>query len=414
MTLEELRAEHRAKVKEARALSKKITDKTPDSEARKIEREFDVLMAEADELREQIEDAREQRADEGDERRPRGENVTVDGIGAEGEARDAAFGLKPEERMTTWAQAKQPEKHNLTLGQYLGAMVRGAKTEAEKRALAEGTDSAGGYTVPTTLSARLIDLLRANSVAIAAGARTVPLGSDNNNIAKLASDPVPAWRDENDVVNESDPTFTNVPLVPKSLAVLTRVSRELFQDTLNLDTELPRILATALAKELDRVALIGSGTAPEPKGVANMAGIGTTAHDAALTNYAPFLTARTGILSANAGPVSAIIMHPRDEGALSALTATDGQPLMAPKQVEEIRMLTTTAIPTDGGAGSNESTIFLGNFAHLMIGIRSEIRVEILKERYADQLQYGLIAHMRADIAAQHEAAFHTITGVQG
>lgn len=414
MTLEELRAEHRAKVKEARALSKKITDKTPDSEARKIEREFDVLMAEADELREQIEDAREQRADEGDERRPRGENVTVDGIGTEGEARDAAFGLKPEERMTTWAQAKQPEKHNLTLGQYLGAMVRGAKTEAEKRALAEGTDSAGGYTVPTTLSARLIDLLRANSVAIAAGARTVPLGSDNNNIAKLASDPVPAWRNENEVVNESDPTFTNVPLVPKSLAVLTRVSRELFQDTLNLDTELPRILATALAKELDRVALIGSGTAPEPKGVANMAGIGTTAHDAALTNYAPFLTARTGILSANAGPVSAIIMHPRDEGALSALTATDGQPLMAPKQVEEIRMLTTTAIPTDGGAGSNESTIFLGNFAHLMIGIRSEIRVEILKERYADQLQYGLIAHMRADIAAQHEAAFHTITGVQG
>lgn len=414
MTLEELRAAHRAKVKDARALSKKITDKTPASEARKIEREFDVLMAESDDLREQIEEAKEARADEGDTRRPRGNDTTVDGSGNESDARDAVFGLKPEERMTTWAQAKHPEKHNLTLGQYLGAMVRGAKTEAEKRALAEGTDSAGGYTVPTMLSAQLIDLLRANSVAIAAGARTVPLGSDNNNIAKLASDPVPAWRVENAVVTESDPTFTNVPLVPKSLAVLTRVSRELFQDTLNLVTELPRILATSLAQELDRVALMGSGTAPEPEGVANMSGIGTTAHGAALTTYAPFVTARTGILSANAGPVSAIIMHPRDEGTLNGLTDTTGQPLMAPKAVSDIRMLTTTAIPTDGGAGSDESTIFLGNFAHLMIGIRSEIRVEILKERYADQLQYGLIAHMRADIAAQHEAAFHTITGVQG
>ncbi len=415
MTLEELRTSHREKVKEARALTKKITDKTPEKEARKIEREFDMLLAEADELREQIECEKEQRnEDVGDDRRPMGDDAEVSGTGESVAAREEDFGLKPEQRMTTWAKAKQPAEHNLTLGQYLGAMVRDNKSEAEQRALAEGTDSAGGYTVPTMLSAQLIDLLRANSVAVAAGARTVPLGSDNNNIAKLATDPVPAWRVENAVIAESEPTFTNVNLVPRSLAVLTKVSRELLQDTLNIDTELPRILATALGKELDRVALMGSGSAPEPEGVANMSGIGTTAHDAALTNYAPFLTARTGILSANAGPVSAVIMHPRDEGTLSGLTATDNQPLMAPKPFEAIRMLTTTAIPTDGGAGSDESTIFMGNFNHLLIGIRSEIRIEVLKERYADYHQYGLVAHMRADIAAQHEAAFHTITGVQG
>ncbi|WP_211299436.1 phage major capsid protein [Pukyongiella litopenaei] len=414
MNIQELRVQHRAKLKEARGLYRKITDDTPEKEARKIERDFYATLSEADDIHDQIEEAKEARSDDGDHRRPRGDDKTVDGSGNEGDARDAAFGLKPEDRVTTWAQAKQPDKHNLTLGQYLGAMVRGAKSEAEKRALAEGTDSAGGYTVPTMLSAQLIDLLRASSVAITAGARTVPLGSDNNNIAKLASDPVPAWRVENAVVAESDPTFTNVPLVPRSLAVLTKVSRELFQDTLNLDTELPRILATALAKELDRVALLGSGTAPEPEGIANMTGIGTTAHDAALTTYAPFVAARTGILSANAGPISAIIMHPRDEGTLTGLTDSTGQPLMAPKAVADIPLLTTTAIPADGGAGSDESTIFLGNFAHLMVGIRSEIRVEVLKERYADNYQYGLLAHMRADIAAQHEAAFHTITGVQG
>ncbi len=415
MTLEELRTSHREKVKAARALTKNITDNTPEKEARKIEREFDMLLAEADELREQIECEKEQRAEDvGDDRVPMGSDAEVSGTGESVAAREEDFGLKPEQRMTTWAKAKQPAEHNLTLGQYLGAMVRDNKSEAEQRALAEGTDSAGGYTVPTMLSAQLIDLLRANSVAVAAGARTVPLGSDNNNIAKLATDPVPAWRVENAVIAESEPTFSNVNLVPRSLAVLTKVSRELLQDTLNIDTELPRILATALGKEMDRVALMGSGSAPEPEGVANMSGIGTTAHDAALTNYAPFLTARTGILSANAGPVSAVIMHPRDEGTLSGLTATDNQPLMAPKPFEAIRMLTTTAIPTDGGAGSDESTIFMGNFNHLLIGIRSEIRIEVLKERYADYHQYGLVAHMRADIAAQHEAAFHTITGVQG
>lgn len=401
----------------ARRLIHKVTNSTPEARAESIEAAFDGLVDLVDEI-DRIDLAQrsaEYEGDARDDRRPRGADGSVDGgLGGGNGARDKAFGLKPEERMTTWAQAKQPETHDLTLGQYLGAMVRGAKTDVEKRALAEGTDSAGGYTVPTMLSAQMIDLLRAQSVAIAAGAQTVPLGSDANNIAKLSADPVPAWRVENAVINESDPTFANVPLVPKSLAVLTKVSRELLQDTLNIDTELPRIMATSLAKELDRVALLGSGTDPEPQGVGNMAGIGTSAHDAALANYSPLVTARTGILSANAGPVSAVIMHPRDEGTLAGLTATDGQPLMAPKEIADLPTLTTTAIPTDGGAGSDESTIIVGNFAHLLIGIRSEIRVEVLRERYATEHQYAFVAHLRADIAAQHAAAFHTITGVQG
>jgi hypothetical protein len=37
----------------------------------------------------------------------------------------------------------------------------------------------------------------------------------------------------------------------------------------------------------------------------------------------------------------------------------------------------------------------------------------VLRERYADSNQYGLVAHMRFDIAVQHAAAFHSITGVQ-
>ena len=78
-------------------------------------------------------------------------------------------------------------------------------------------------------------------------------------------------------------------------------------------------------------------------------------------------------------------------------------------------MLTTTSIPIDGGTWSDESIIFTGNFAHMLVGIRSDIRVEVLKtSAYASNLQYTLLAHMRADIAVTHPGAFHTITGVQG
>jgi HK97 family phage major capsid protein len=325
-----------------------------------------------------------------------------------------AFALRNDQSVRTWAQPKCDRAYDqLGLGRYLRSMIVGPKTEIEGRALAEGTDSAGGFTVPTALSTELIDRLRAASVINRAGARTIPLTSDVNVIAKLASDPQPAFRVENAAVSESDPTFSSITLTPRSIAMKTLISRELFEDSLNLESELPRILSEALAKEIDRVCLLGSGTSPEPRGVANVSGIGTTALGGALTSYSPLIAAETAILTSNAGPVSAIIAHPREMCDLASLVDTTGQSLRRPEALAGIPLLSTTAIPIDGGAGSNESTIFVGNFNHLLIGVRSGIRVEILRELYAGTHQYGLIAHARFDVAVEHAAAFHTITGVQ-
>jgi HK97 family phage major capsid protein len=336
---------------------------------------------------------------------------------------DTVYALEPEQRFTTWAQARSngvgdyssEEYRGLTAGKYFRSMILGAKTDAERRALAEGTDSAGGYTVPDVLSAELIDLARATSVVSQAGARTVPLTSDNNVVAKLLTDPVPAWRLEAGAVAESDPTFGLLTLTPRSLAVQTKISLELMEDSLNLATELPRIMAAKMAEQLDAIALLGTGTAPEPEGIANVTGIGTFAQDAAIASYANLSKARTGILTANSGPVTAFVMHPRDEGAFTDLADTTNQPLNAPKAISDIPILTTTSIPIDGGAGSDESTIFAGNFNRLLVGIRSDIRVELVKtSTYASNLQYTLVAHMRADVAVTHPGAFYTLTGVQG
>lgn len=334
--------------------------------------------------------------------------------GSEDDSPERQWALTPQQRSTTWARARSDDDlRGLSIGQFLRAAVIGAETDLERRALSIGTDSAGGYTVPTILSAQLIDALRAQSVVIAAGSRTVPL-EGKTAVAKLLTDPVPAWRAENAAVNESDPTFGQVIFDPKSLAVMTKVSFELMDDSVNIGTELPRVMAAALAKELDRVALLGSGTAPEPRGVANLSGVSTEALGGTLSGYGAFLRGRTALLTANVGEPTAIIAHPRDEGTVSAYVDSTGQPLNVPVRIGNVPMLTTTQIPVDGGAGNDESTIFIGDFSRLLIGMRQEIRVEILKERYADQLQYGLICHMRADVVAEHAAAFHTITGVQG
>lgn len=327
---------------------------------------------------------------------------------------ERSIALAPEQRFSTWAQAKggSDELRGLSVGNYLRSMILGGKTDLERRALSEGSDSAGGYTVPDVLSADLIDLARAGSVCIKAGAMSVPLTSDNNNWAKVLSDPVPAWRLEAGDVAESDPTFGRVQMIPRSLAVRTKLSAELMEDSLNLAQELPRILAAAMAVELDRVALLGTGTAPQPRGIANTVGIGTHAVNAQISGFGDLSRARTAILTANQIP-SAFIMHPRDEGSYTDLTATDGQPLAMPRALSQIPMLTTTSIPVDGGTGDDESTIFAGDFRRMIIGIRSDIRVEVVRaSSYVSNLQYDMVAHMRADIAVTHANAFFTLTGV--
>ena len=75
-------------------------------------------------------------------------------------------------------------------------------------------------------------------------------------------------------------------------------------------------------------------------------------------------------------------------------------------------MLVTTKIPINGGAGTNESSIFAGDWSRLLIGMRTDLRIEILKERYADTHQYGFVAFLRADVAAEHEAAFTVLEAI--
>lgn len=304
------------------------------------------------------------------------------------------------------------EYRGLTPGGFLRAMVRGPKSAVEQRALAEGTDSAGGYTVPHVIMAPMIDRMRAASVVMRAGALTIPITSDSASFAKVATDPVPGWRAENAAVAESDPTFASVPFAPKSLMVMVRLSRELLEDSINIETALPNVIAQAMATELDRVALMGTGSGSQPRGVANFAGLTASGYSALeLANYVPLVRMRTALRTANSD-ATAFIMSPRDEGALAEKLDGDGNPLIIPPAIANTPRLATTSIPTNLGGGTNESLILAGDWSRLMVGIRSELRIEILKERYADYHQYAFVAHLRADIAAEHEAAFCKIPAV--
>lgn len=302
-------------------------------------------------------------------------------------------------------------------GEYVRAMVLGTQSPDIRAALSEGTDSAGGFTVPTQLLRQLIDAMRAKAVCVQAGAMTVPLDTAQNVIVRIASDPAAGWRLENASVAESDPTFEGITLAPKSLAVLVKVSRELLDDSLNLSDALTLAFAGALAAEVDRVCLVGSGTAPEPRGIFNTTSINSVSmgtNGAALTDYGPLLDGIYEIELDNGPSPTAAVMHPRTKRVISGFADTTGQPLMPPIALTDVKSYATTNLPITQtqGTASDASAIIVGDFTQLLLGVRQQLRIEVLRESFADKLQYGFLAHLRFDVALAQPEAFCAVKGI--
>lgn len=302
-------------------------------------------------------------------------------------------------------------------GEFVAAMVNGTDRPDVRNALSEGTDSAGGYTVPKKLLSNIIDAMRARTVCVQAGALTVPLETQVTTIARIASDPLAGWRLENAAITESDPTFDSVTFNARSLAVLVKVSRELIADSVNIEQALTMAFAGAMAAELDRVALYGTGTAPEPRGIFNQSNINSVSmgtNGAQLSSYGKVLDCLYELQLDNAAEPSAAVMHPRTWRTIQGFADTTGQPLQRPPALVSLPLMATTSVPIDQvqGTAVNASSIIVGDFSQLLIGVRQELRIEVARELFAGNHQYAFIAHLRADVAVAQPGGFCKLIGI--
>jgi len=49
---------------------------------------------------------------------------------------------------------------------------------------------------------------------------------------------------------------------------------------------------------------------------------------------------------------------------------------------------------------------------HLVIGVRSQFQLEVLRERYSDNFQFGFLGHVRADVQVWHPESFAMVVGI--
>lgn len=313
---------------------------------------------------------------------------------------------------------REDEEH-LDFRKYLRGLATGdwKDAAAERRAMAEGTTAAGGFLVPTILSSQLIDLARNSTQVLKAGAATVPMENRQLVIPKWLSDPTAAWHTENAAIAPSDPTIGAVTLVANTIAANVEISRELLEDAPTVSDRLAEAFAAQFALKLDLGALYGSGVTPEPRGVKNTAGVAVTplgANGTTPLNY-DFVVDAAGRLADANEAATGIIYSGRTARGLSKLKDTLGQPLELPDYIATLPRFATNQVPNalTVGTSADTSDLFLADWSKLLVGIRTELQISVLTERYADWGQIGFVAWMRADIAVARPKAFDVTTGVR-
>lgn len=289
----------------------------------------------------------------------------------------------------------------------------------QERALAEGTQSAGGYLVPAPLASFVIDIARNKTRVIQAGAVTIPMEAQTLRVPRLINEGAPAWRNENAQIPEQDMQFDSVLFTAKSLDRLVIISRELFEDS---NPSAMGVIANSFGRQiavgLDYAALRGSGVAPVPTGVLNTTGVTTTIHGAngsaiSAMSY-DFLLQAVNTVRANNFEPNAHIVAPRTVTSLRTLKDSQNRYLQPP--ADSLPLLPTNQVPINltVGTSSDASEVYTAQWDQLGIGIRTEFILEFLRERYADYGQYAFIGHLRADIQLLQPAAFTVDVGIRG
>jgi HK97 family phage major capsid protein len=338
--------------------------------------------------------------------------------------------LAKEQRCADWLQqrggylyAGERGVEALRFGRIVRALALGDRrglTPLEQRALSEGTDASGGYTVPEVLAARFIDRVRNAMVVQRAGAVIVPMTSDTLHIARLAQPTAPSpdittatWKTENADITETDLLLERVTFTARTLPVLLKMSVELSEDSANVDEIIERELSQQLAQELDRVALLGSGTPPEPDGIRNQANVNIEDFGSVDPTSYDFLVDAIGRVWAQNFEPTARIYNASLATLLAKLKDSTNQPLRVPDVVAAVPAFRTQQI---GNAGSSpdSTTVFVGDFSQLMIGMRTSFRLEISRVAGTafEKLQVWTRAYLRADVQLAHPEAFDVTTNV--
>lgn len=280
---------------------------------------------------------------------------------------------------------------------------------------------------PTAIGSVLFDRLRASSVVLRSGIRTISMGqADSIQYPSIVGDVAALFTAEGAPIAPSDPTFASITATPRKLAALVQMSNEVIDDSVPaLLGVLNTHLATILSLKLDQMLLEGDGSAPNVRGLKNIAGAQSLV---AATNGAAIsfdtLAAAIALLEAVNVPIDAmaLICHTRNIGTLrTAKASTAGTYLWsdatpagdAPRTVFGVPVLATSQLSTSETTGTSSTTnsAYLLDTRNVVWVSRQAPQIVLDRSRLFNSDQSELRVTMRGDLIAPIPNAIVRIAG---
>jgi HK97 family phage major capsid protein/HK97 family phage prohead protease len=308
----------------------------------------------------------------------------------------------------------------------LGKSARGlfVPNEVQKRDLLVGTPTAGGNTVATDLlSGSFIDILRNAMVINRMGARMMTGLVGQVAIPKQTGSATAYWVAENAAPTESQQSFGQVTMTPKTVGAWTDISRRLLlQSSIAVESLVQTDLATVLGLAIQQAAINGSGASNQPSGLMTLlttpAVVGGT--NGAAPTWANIVALETAISSANADVGTlGYLTNAKVRGKLKStekFTTSNGQPIFEAGNtpLNGYQTAITNAVPSNitKGTGTNLSAMLFGNWADLMIGMWGSLDLMVDPYTGSTAGTVRVVALQDVDVAVRNLESFASFVDI--
>jgi HK97 family phage major capsid protein len=290
----------------------------------------------------------------------------------------------------------------------------------------------GGSIVPSIISSRFIDLARAASVCVRAGAESIDLPGAELKIGRIVTDPTVHWRAEAAAIGASTPVFGALTMRPKVAAVLIPLSLEWVEDSVNGSQVIEQAVSRVLGQAIDAAALAGDGSGATPTGIIATDNVNERNAVGTPTTYAAVSSAIGDILSQNYdGDISALswILPPAlgtTYDQLKTGISGDNTPLQPTGWVSQLQRFHTTSLAVSGSPEAY--SMIVGNFRELLFGFRmGGVRFQVLQTgtvhdaSVSPEADYNALTQMlvyirafiRFDVGVMRPGWFTALNGVQ-
>lgn len=318
-----------------------------------------------------------------------------------------------------------------------GEFAKELGREMKRRAISTTTAS---VFIPDPIADEFIEFLRPEMTFFQGGPKRVQFTAGKFKAPRGATGATASYVGEGAKKPVTEPTFDEINMSAKKLAAIVLITQEARDWSVpSIDAYIRDDLRTEMASRMDLNAYFGLGTGNSPRGILNIAGV--PSFDFSGLGVAPTISeidamASRLILSLtenhiHANPKWAWLFSYRTFEALKNIrVGGDSMGVYAYPELhlpvptwKGFRVLVTSQVPNNLGDESDESTIALIDYRHVLYGEEGGVEIKTSDQASVDvsgtvvhlwqQNMYGILAEHQHDFGLRHLHAVAKATGIR-